>query len=411
MSSIKTYSLLLCFAALLFCSAGYAQQQVINLPGGEIPAGRIISLIEDQTGYKFVIRSSELDLAKKVRTGGAEKLDDLLCIMLEGTGRSYGIDGKYIIIPLGGDTEKTTETRYGTVSGTVYGPDDSTPLAGVMVGIAGSAHPGAVTDSYGQFTLGNVPSGNHVLKFTAAGGSINRYREVNVWENYNTRTRIVINGDGYTEPDATDEPRSQKLAPAVPVTPEIKTEMPAAGVYKLTRITESPREYRAKAAVKTNLLYWATTSPNVALEFSLGRKWTFNAFAGYNAWKMRENSGLLHWLVQPEVRYWFCEAFERHFIGLHGIYGRFDFNDVALPFTDVLEGHQYKGYGIGGGIAWGYHLPLKKRWAMEFSLGVGYVYFEYNKLKCNGCQEFEGRYFKHYIGPTKASVSMVFMLR
>lgn len=36
---------------------------------------------------------------------------------------------------------------------------------------------------------------------------------------------------------------------------------------------------------KTNLLYWATTTPNVGLEAAVGRKHTAQVFFGFNPWK------------------------------------------------------------------------------------------------------------------------------
>ena len=52
-------------------------------------------------------------------------------------------------------------------------------------------------------------------------------------------------------------------------------------------------------AVKTNLLYWATTTPNVGLEVALGPKTTAQVFYGLNPWQQSggNTSSLRHWLV------------------------------------------------------------------------------------------------------------------
>ena len=57
--------------------------------------------------------------------------------------------------------------------------------------------------------------------------------------------------------------------------------------------------------LKTNLLYWATTTPNVGLELQTGRKHSVQAFYGINPWKFNDNKSIRHWVVQPEYRYWF----------------------------------------------------------------------------------------------------------
>lgn len=71
-----------------------------------------------------------------------------------------------------------------------------------------------------------------------------------------------------------------------------------------------------KIAVKSNLLYDATTTVNLGLEFGLARKWTLDIPVNYNPWKPDNGRRLRHWGVQPEVRYWFCESFNRTFVGL-----------------------------------------------------------------------------------------------
>lgn len=61
-----------------------------------------------------------------------------------------------------------------------------------------------------------------------------------------------------------------------------------------------------EAAVKTNLLYDATTTMNLGVEFGLSPKWTLDVSGNYNPWTFSKNKKWKHWLVQPEARYWFC---------------------------------------------------------------------------------------------------------
>ena len=39
-----------------------------------------------------------------------------------------------------------------------------------------------------------------------------------------------------------------------------------------------------EVAVKTNGLYWLTTTPNIGMEFGLGRKVTLDISGAYNPW-------------------------------------------------------------------------------------------------------------------------------
>jgi len=168
--------------------------------------------------------------------------------------------------------------------------------------------------------------------------------------------------------------------------------------------------YLPKFAIKTNLLYLATTSLNVAAEFALAPKWTFDASVVYNPFRLQKGGINQFWFVQPEARYWFCQRFERHFLGIHGIGGQFNIGNVAF-LTETFEDHRYRGWGAGGGLSYGYHLPMGERWGWEFTLGVGYVYLEYDKFRCHGCDELLGRKNRHYVGPTKAGISLIYMIR
>ena len=69
-------------------------------------------------------------------------------------------------------------------------------------------------------------------------------------------------------------------------------------------------------ALKTNGLYWATTTPNVGVEVALSPKYTLELAGAYNPWTFKDDKKMRFWLVQPEVKYWFCEKFEGHFVGM-----------------------------------------------------------------------------------------------
>jgi hypothetical protein len=48
---------------------------------------------------------------------------------------------------------------------------------------------------------------------------------------------------------------------------------------------------------------------------------------------------------------------------------------------------------------------------MEVSLGAGYVHLGENKYDCYECDDFLGRSQKNYLGPTKAGLSLIFMIK
>lgn len=168
-----------------------------------------------------------------------------------------------------------------------------------------------------------------------------------------------------------------------------------------------------KMALKTNALYWLTTTPNLGVEFSVARQWTIDISANYNPFTFggsdEVNPKLLHWLIQPEVRYWWCQRFERHFLGVHALYG--DYNVGGIKFIPPLKKYRYDGRMFGGGISYGYHWAVGGRWGIEASLGVGYMRLEYDKYYCGTCGERIGKFVRNYVGPTRAAVSVIYFLK
>lgn len=90
--------------------------------------------------------------------------------------------------------------------------------------------------------------------------------------------------------------------------------------------------FAQKTALKTNVLYDVTGSINVGAEFELTPKWTFDISGNYNAWDFSNDRKWRHILVQPEARYWFCESFNGHFIGIHAHWLKFNIGNVTMPF-------------------------------------------------------------------------------
>jgi len=168
-----------------------------------------------------------------------------------------------------------------------------------------------------------------------------------------------------------------------------------------------------KLALKNNLLYDATTTPNLALEFSLGKRTTLELGGGWNPWEFSDNKQLKHWLAQPELRFWTCEAFNGFFFGVHGHGGEFNAGGIDLPFGmfPSFEKYRYDGHFYGGGVSIGYQFILGRRWNFEISVGGGYAYLDYEKYDAKDtCISF-GKETKDYWGVTRANLSFVYFFK
>lgn len=169
----------------------------------------------------------------------------------------------------------------------------------------------------------------------------------------------------------------------------------------------------SRIALKFNFLYAATLTPNLGLEVGLGAKTSFELTGGYNFYSPRNKRHWKHWLVQPELRYWFCERFNGSFVGVHALGGEYNFARIPnLPFTvfDDLENYRYEGHYYGGGIVYGYQWILSKHLNLEMSVGAGYARVHYQKYNCPTCGNVVKEGTKNYLGPTKAVVSLLLFL-
>lgn len=155
-----------------------------------------------------------------------------------------------------------------------------------------------------------------------------------------------------------------------------------------------------EVALKSNALFWLATTPNLGIEVALSPKATVDLSAAYNPWTFRNDRKMRFWFIQPEAKYWFCEKFEGHSIGIHM---------HAAQFFGGFKEKRYDGYLAGGGISYGYDWILSPHWNLEAQIGAGYARLWYKqspRIPCIKCYENKHR---NYWGPTKAAISFVYI--
>ncbi len=167
--------------------------------------------------------------------------------------------------------------------------------------------------------------------------------------------------------------------------------------------------YAQQTALKSNILYLGTTTPNAGVELGLGNHFTLEVWGAYNAWKFPNKMKLNLYLAQPEFRFWPCQKFEGHFFGAHAHYGHFNIGQI--PFISGLKDYVLRGDLYGAGLSYGYHWALGERWGMEASIGVGYAHMAYTKFHCDECAEPVGYFTREYFGPTRAAFSIIYFIR
>lgn len=171
-------------------------------------------------------------------------------------------------------------------------------------------------------------------------------------------------------------------------------------------------------SVQTNMLYDLLAVPNLAAEFYLGKNWSIAGHWMYAWWS--NDSKHRYWRIYGgdiTLRRWFGSAARRkpltgHHLGIYGQAVTYDFEFggkgqiSGKPGATLWEKANY-----GGGIEYGYSLPIASRLNLDFSIGVGYMgglYYEYTPI--DGHYVWTATKRRNYFGPTKAEVSLVWLI-
>ena len=171
-------------------------------------------------------------------------------------------------------------------------------------------------------------------------------------------------------------------------------------------------------ALKTNALYDVALVPNIGAEFYWGKNWSVGANLMYAWWK--NDSSRKFWRVYGGdiyARKWFGQkAEENPFAGHHvGVYAQ------MLTYDFCLGDKGYMGGQPGGnlldklsfavGAEYGYSLPIASRLNLDFTLGLGYMGGTYHEYRMDDdCKVWQATKNRHWWGPTKAEISLVWLL-
>lgn len=425
-----------------------AQDRKLQLEGSNFTIGELFGCIEQQTGYNIGYSSTLLDKSRKVTLSEPkETVGQVLPQALKGSGYTYRINGAYIFIE-----KEAEETVTHSLKGTVFDDRTGQVIAGADIQVSGHPSLKAQSNQSGEFSIKEVPAGDHSIRVTA-----DRYMSVDLGISLSNTAdaaiRVRLSDTRQEEPltyadssdiasenassqndvvetivqsfdntaDSNNNSNNKFLVGDAhntyitdnavindTITSELKENLTVGtNIFSRKTVEKKNKPYRPLLAEKVNLLYLATTSLNIGAELALSDKWTIDATFGYNPWKFGDGK-VKHWLVMPEARYWLCQSFEGHFFGVHGLYSKF--NVANLSFISSMKDHTYQGSMYGGGISYGYHFPLKGKWGLELTAGLGYLRLDYDKYECNGCKEKVGAYKRDYWGPTKAGVTLIYML-
>ncbi|MGL5786753.1 MAG: DUF3575 domain-containing protein [Bacteroidales bacterium] len=181
----------------------------------------------------------------------------------------------------------------------------------------------------------------------------------------------------------------------------------------------NPADYLPPFAIKTNLLFDLATALNFEIEFPIHNRYSVAAEWVFPWWTLdnhkidskRSRMQILNGNL--EGRYWFGNRDKKPLLNgwFAGIYSGGGLYDL-----------EWKGKGVQGeffiaaGLSGGYSHRIAKHLSLEYNIGVGVLSTDYRTYKAHFCEdntwyairEKRGRYT--WIGPTKAKISLVWMI-
>ena len=165
---MKLICLFMLVALVQVSASTYSQNTKLNLSGQNLSIEQVLGRIEDQSEFSFFYNAKEVDLSKTVTVNiKDQQIDQVLNDLLEGTGLTYTINNKLIVIHKQQSAESgKMAAQQRNVSGKVT---DSTgaPLPGVSVVVKGTTS-GTITDFDGNYQLSNLPA-DATLVFSFVG--------------------------------------------------------------------------------------------------------------------------------------------------------------------------------------------------------------------------------------------------
>lgn len=156
-------------------------------------------------------------------------------------------------------------------------------------------------------------------------------------------------------------------------------------------------------AVKTNVAYLAATVANLGVEYAFGKHFSVDVPVNYSPYTVSRNYRMRFLTVQPEFRYWLKNPLKGHFFGAHLNIGAFNISVDERNRYQTPDGF----YGVG--LSYGYMLQFARHWAVEFTVGAGYIHTRYDAYyNIDNGARFEKAVPYNYWGLTKVGIGLVY---
>lgn len=198
-----------------------------------------------------------------------------------------------------------------------------------------------------------------------------------------------------------------------------------------------PRSSAQTLALRTNLLYDATLSPNLGVEVRRDSTWSAGINVGFNAWDIdkEKNKKWRHLLVSPNVRHYFGHKRDSLCVygytnnGTYGvlrdsvvtrrmqyfegnlIYSHYNVGNAKIPFGlySAIKDRRLQGDLLALGAKYGYAWILARDWRIEAEAGVAVGYAWFKEYDCDHCGTYYGKGDRIFLLP-QLGINVVYII-
>ena len=191
-----------------------------------------------------------------------------------------------------------------------------------------------------------------------------------------------------------------------------------------------------RVALRNNLLYDATLTPNLGAEMKLDSAWSVGLNVGLNAWDINKSSNKKwrHFLVSPNVRWYHNHKRDTiaisgqshgthstvdynvltrrvNYMELDAIYSHFNVGNTRIPFGlySAVKDRRLQGdlFALGG--KYGYSWILSRDWRIEAEAGIAIGYAWFKEYECDHCGTYYGKGDRIFLLP-QLGVNVVYII-
>ena len=172
-------------------------------------------------------------------------------------------------------------------------------------------------------------------------------------------------------------------------------------------------ERQPRVALRTNLLYDATLSPNLGVDVRVDSAWTVGVLAGLNAWDIdkEKNKKWRHALFSLRARKYRDSLFHKGYFEGNLIYSHYNVGNTKIPFGlyKAVQDRRLQGDLVALGGKYGYSWILARNWRIEAEAGVAVGYAWFKEYDCDHCGTYYGNGDRIFLLP-QLGINVVYII-